>query len=176
MHFPGSRLRRTLSVILPCEARTFLIIIPFGAILRDCSVRSALIQFSLDVSSDFNVSQPCRYSGGKLFFIIVGLKLRGAPIDQERIGKGLTIEIYIVFIIHVEIKMRNLTALRFVGAFIDVSGIFYLRRRIFMGCRLSSRSRTDPPLQMRCAGTDRRFFHRKYSGSWCILCRNCPEE
>ena len=36
MHSPGSRLRRMLSVILPCEARTFLTIIPFGLISRDC--------------------------------------------------------------------------------------------------------------------------------------------
>ena len=35
LYSPGSRLRRTLSVILPCEARTFLIIIPFGVILRE---------------------------------------------------------------------------------------------------------------------------------------------
>ena len=35
LHFPGSRLRRTLSVILPCEARTFLTVIPFGMIPRD---------------------------------------------------------------------------------------------------------------------------------------------
>ena len=30
LHYPGSRLRRTLSVILPCEARTFLTVIPYG--------------------------------------------------------------------------------------------------------------------------------------------------
>ena len=35
LHFPGSRLRRTLSVILPFEARTFLMPIPFGAVTRD---------------------------------------------------------------------------------------------------------------------------------------------
>ncbi len=35
LHFPGSRLRRTLSVILPCGARTFLMPIPFGAMARD---------------------------------------------------------------------------------------------------------------------------------------------
>ena len=34
MHFPGSRLRLTLSAILPCEARTFLTVIPFGMIPR----------------------------------------------------------------------------------------------------------------------------------------------
>ena len=40
LHFPGSHLRRTLSVILPYEARTFLAIIPFGNISRDRSARS----------------------------------------------------------------------------------------------------------------------------------------
>ena len=34
MHFLGSRLRLTLSVILPYEARTFLTVIPFGNIPR----------------------------------------------------------------------------------------------------------------------------------------------
>ena len=34
LHFPGSRLRLTLSAILPCEARTFLTVIPFGTIPR----------------------------------------------------------------------------------------------------------------------------------------------
>ena len=34
LHFPGSRLRLTLSAILPCEARTFLTVIPFGMIPR----------------------------------------------------------------------------------------------------------------------------------------------
>ena len=35
LHFLGSRLRLTLSVILPYEARTFLTVIPFGNIPRD---------------------------------------------------------------------------------------------------------------------------------------------
>ena len=35
LHFPGSFLRRTLSVILPCGARTFLMPIPFGAMARN---------------------------------------------------------------------------------------------------------------------------------------------
>ena len=34
LHFPGSRLRLTLSAILPYEARTFLTVIPFGNIPR----------------------------------------------------------------------------------------------------------------------------------------------
>ena len=34
LHFPGGYPRRTLSVILPCSARTFLTLIPFGAIER----------------------------------------------------------------------------------------------------------------------------------------------
>ena len=34
LHFPGSRLRLMLSAILPCEARTFLTVIPFGYIPR----------------------------------------------------------------------------------------------------------------------------------------------
>ena len=37
MHFPGGHPRLTLSVILPCEARTFLAILPFGVIPRDCT-------------------------------------------------------------------------------------------------------------------------------------------
>ena len=37
LHFPGSRLRLTLSAILPCEARTFLTVIPFGMIPRNRS-------------------------------------------------------------------------------------------------------------------------------------------
>ena len=40
LHFPGSRLRLTLSVILPCEARTFLTVTPFGTIPRDRPTRS----------------------------------------------------------------------------------------------------------------------------------------
>ena len=39
LHFPGSFLRRTLSVILPCDARTFLIPIPFGNMARDSPTR-----------------------------------------------------------------------------------------------------------------------------------------
>ena len=34
LHFPDSRLWLTLSVILPCDARTFLTGIPFGVIPR----------------------------------------------------------------------------------------------------------------------------------------------
>ena len=40
LHFPGGHPRRTLSVILPCDARTFLAIIPFGDISRDCPAQS----------------------------------------------------------------------------------------------------------------------------------------
>ena len=39
LHFPWGRPRRTLSVILPYEARTFLTVIPFGAIPRDRATR-----------------------------------------------------------------------------------------------------------------------------------------
>ncbi len=35
LHFPGGHPRLTLSAILPCEARTFLTVIPFGTIPRD---------------------------------------------------------------------------------------------------------------------------------------------
>ena len=35
LHFPGSHLRLTLSATLPCEARTFLTLIPFGPIARN---------------------------------------------------------------------------------------------------------------------------------------------
>ena len=40
LHFPGGRPRRTLSVILPIEARTFLIPIAFANMIRECAVRS----------------------------------------------------------------------------------------------------------------------------------------
>ena len=40
LHFPGGHPRRTLSVILPFEARTFLTVIPFGVIPRDCPAQS----------------------------------------------------------------------------------------------------------------------------------------
>ena len=40
LHFPGSRLRRTLSVILLYDARTFLAIIAFANIQRDSPTRS----------------------------------------------------------------------------------------------------------------------------------------
>ena len=38
LHFPGGFPRRTLSVILPCDARTFLTLIPFGATRRGSPV------------------------------------------------------------------------------------------------------------------------------------------
>ena len=34
LHFPGGYPRLTLSAILPCEARTFLTLLPFGMIVR----------------------------------------------------------------------------------------------------------------------------------------------
>ena len=40
LHFPGSRLRRTLSVTLPCEARTFLAPTPYGNMARDDPILS----------------------------------------------------------------------------------------------------------------------------------------
>ena len=43
LHFPGGHPRRTLSVILPCDARTFLTVIPFGAIPRDCPIQSKVL-------------------------------------------------------------------------------------------------------------------------------------
>ena len=43
LHYPGSRLRRTLSVILPFDARTFLIPRPFGITVRDSSTCSFVI-------------------------------------------------------------------------------------------------------------------------------------
>ena len=45
LHFPGSRLRLTLSVILPCEARTFLTRRPFGMIARDRSAELFIILY-----------------------------------------------------------------------------------------------------------------------------------
>ena len=43
LHFPEGRPWRMLSVILPCDARTFLTIIPFGDISRDCPIHSVNI-------------------------------------------------------------------------------------------------------------------------------------
>ena len=43
LHFPAGRPGRTLSVILLCDARTFLTIIPFGNISRDCPAQSRLL-------------------------------------------------------------------------------------------------------------------------------------
>ena len=43
MHFPAGRPGRTLSVILLCDARTFLTIIPFGNISRDCPAQSRIL-------------------------------------------------------------------------------------------------------------------------------------
>ena len=45
LHFPGSRLRLMLSVILPCEARTFLTRRPFGMIARDRSAELFIILY-----------------------------------------------------------------------------------------------------------------------------------
>ena len=38
LHFPGGLPRRTLSVILPCDARTFLTPIPYGDMARDSPI------------------------------------------------------------------------------------------------------------------------------------------
>ena len=43
LHFPGGHPRLMLSVILPYEARTFLTVIPFGNIPRDCPIQSIFI-------------------------------------------------------------------------------------------------------------------------------------
>ena len=43
LHFPESHLWLTLSAILPCEARTFLTLIPFGVIVRDHPTQFAFI-------------------------------------------------------------------------------------------------------------------------------------
>ena len=53
LHFPGSRLRLTLSAILPYEARTFLTVIPFGMIPRN---RSA--ELLTNYSTNFAFCQP----------------------------------------------------------------------------------------------------------------------
>ena len=45
LHFPGSRLRRTLSVILSCGARTFLTPAPFG--IRCAAVPPARVNYIL---------------------------------------------------------------------------------------------------------------------------------
>ena len=59
MHFPGSRLRLTLSATLPCEARTFLTVIPFGTIPRD---RLAKLRI------DYSTKPPDCQAIGRLFF------------------------------------------------------------------------------------------------------------
>ena len=48
LHFPGSRLRRTLSVILSCGARTFLTPAPFG--VRHAAVPPARVNYILMMS------------------------------------------------------------------------------------------------------------------------------
>ena len=48
MHFPAGRPGRTLSVILLCDARTFLTIIPFGNISRDRPAQSRLLYIIFD--------------------------------------------------------------------------------------------------------------------------------
>ena len=47
LHFPGGHPRRTLSVILPFDARTFLTVKPFGVLPRDCPTRSSYYTTSL---------------------------------------------------------------------------------------------------------------------------------
>ena len=56
LHFPGSYLRRTLSVILPCGARTFLIPIPFGTMARNGQAYPAV----------FSIHEICRFVKGRL--------------------------------------------------------------------------------------------------------------
>ena len=43
LHFPAGRPGRTLSVIPLFDARTFLTVIPFGNIRRDCPTRSQIL-------------------------------------------------------------------------------------------------------------------------------------
>ncbi len=75
LHYPGSRLRRTLSVILPCEARTFLIPRPFGITVRDSSTCSfVIIQQSGDGVKKIFL-QRCKkhlQSFGKSFILWIG--------------------------------------------------------------------------------------------------------
>ena len=52
LHFPGSRLRRTLSVILSCGARTFLTSAPFG--VRRAAAPPARVNYT-------SSSAPCQY-------------------------------------------------------------------------------------------------------------------
>ena len=57
LHFPGSYLRLTLSATLPCEARTFLAVIPFGVIPRN---RLA------ELPTDYSTKKPfCQYRAFK---------------------------------------------------------------------------------------------------------------
>ena len=51
LHFPAGRPGRTLSVILLCDARTFLAIIPFGNISRDCPAQSRLLYIIFPILS-----------------------------------------------------------------------------------------------------------------------------
>ena len=55
LHFPGGSPRRTLSVILPFEARTFLTLLPFGITVRGSPIfRGLIITFHLNKVKFYN--------------------------------------------------------------------------------------------------------------------------
>ena len=53
LHFPGGYPRRTLSVILPCSARTFLTLIPFGNIERGSPTSRSVFYIQISFLSSF---------------------------------------------------------------------------------------------------------------------------
>ena len=66
------------------------------------------------------MSEPFRDDGGNLLFIRVIFKLGGASVNKQRIGKGFAVEIYIVFVIHIEIEIGDLIALGGIGALVNI--------------------------------------------------------
>ena len=69
LHFPGSRLRLTLSVTLPYEARTFLTVIPFGNIPRDRLIEfnTIISRFSHFVKKYKNLFYKCYIKSGAAY-------------------------------------------------------------------------------------------------------------
>ena len=61
LHFPAGRPGRTLSVILLCDARTFLTIIPFGTISRDCPVQSRILYIIFHSVSSSRIAKKEKY-------------------------------------------------------------------------------------------------------------------
>ena len=69
LHFPDSRLWLTLSAILPCEARTFLTVIPFGTIPRNRPARLRLYYSTPRALCQASIRIRRKYSSMPLFSI-----------------------------------------------------------------------------------------------------------